>query len=258
MSNILTPISLWKNFDDTLPLNCKILGEKVDGEVKIQYLRFDGRDTGKGRVSIFGAYAEPINSTCLDCILILPDSLETVNEDLLKFFVGKGYSAFMVDYRGKVEGVENYTIYPENVSYANLAQAGRRKDFVDESADKTSWYEWVSVGRYAYKYLNERLNGGNIGVVGIRDGGEIAWKLIASVKFSCAVTISAAGWKAYEGYNKSSTAEPVLDEERYRFIAGIDSHSDFKYAGNVSVVSAVCGKSVCGVLFCFGIDGGIV
>ncbi|MBE7088206.1 MAG: hypothetical protein E7370_01590 [Clostridiales bacterium] len=229
MSNILTPISLWKNFDDTLPLNAKVLGEKVDGEVKIQYIRFDGRDTGKGRVSVFGAYAEPINFTSTECILILPDSYDTIDEELLKYFVKNGYSAFMVDYRGKVDGTENYTVYPANVYYANLAQAGRRKDFVDESADKTSWYEWVSVGRYAYNYLNERLNGGKIGVVGIRDGGEIAWKLIASVNFSCAVTISAAGWKAYEGYNKSSTAEPVLDEERYRFIAGIDSQAYAPY-----------------------------
>ena len=59
----------------------------------------------------------------------------------------------MPDYRGEWDGCEEYTIYPEGISYANYRLAGRHLDFADESAKETSWYEWVAVARYCLKYL---------------------------------------------------------------------------------------------------------
>ena len=91
--------------------------------------------------------------------------------------MSRGYSALMVDYRGEWENSEFFTKYPEDISYANTAKCGRTKDYVDDSADKTCWYEWVAVGLFAIKYLRERVQSDKIAVVGIRDGGEIAWKL---------------------------------------------------------------------------------
>ena len=67
-------------------------------------------------------------------------------------------------------------------------------------------------------------------VVGIRDGGEIAWKLGSVKEFACIITACAAGWKAYSGVCKYDTDDVKMDEERYRFIAGIDSQA---YAPNV-------------------------
>ena len=49
MAKILTPVSLWKNFNDKLEVMPVTLGEKVDGGVKFEYLNFSGRDTGMGR-----------------------------------------------------------------------------------------------------------------------------------------------------------------------------------------------------------------
>lgn len=224
MSNILTPLSLWKNFDDSLPAEAQTLSSKTDGGVKTEYLSFCGRDTGAGRVKIYAAFMSDASAPSDDVVMLIPDSSSSVDEALMKFFVRRGYSVLMADYRGEWD-CENYTVYPENVSYANLRTCGRHKDFVDEDAFKTSWYEWVAVERYAYKYLKERGGIGKIGVVGIRDGGEIAWKLAASIEFACCVTVCAAGWKTYSGYCKFGSQEPVLDEERYRFIAGIDSQA---------------------------------
>ena len=229
MSNILTPISLWKNFNDNLPLNEVIVGVKVEDGIKYEYVKFEGRDTGAGRVIIYGVWASDAALPSEECVFVIPDSIETIDEALLKAFVKKGYSCFSVDYRGEVEGVSSFTNYPVNVYYANTLKCGRYKDFVDESAEKTTWYEWVAVCRYAYKFITTKVNTEDIAVVGIRDGGEIAWKLITSVKVSCAVTVCAAGWKAYEGYNKFGTTEPVLNDERYRFIAGIDSQAYAPY-----------------------------
>lgn len=229
MPSILTPATIWTEFDDTLDTNSeKVSAKTVDGIV-YESLYFYGRETGEGRVKIFGVFAYNEASPARETVLIFPDSSNSIDEDILKLFVGKGYSALMVDYRGEWDGENNRTVYPENISYANTVKCGRYKDFVDESADKTSWYEWVALGIYARKYIVGRTQSENIAVVGIRDGGEIAWKLAAAKKFSCLVSVCAAGWLAYAGISKFESDETSLDSERYRFIAGIDSQAYAPY-----------------------------
>lgn len=229
MANILTPISLWNNFDVSLDLSAEILSAKEINDVVIQSVTFFGRETEKGRIKIAAAYAYNEQAPSSEAVLIFPDSTQTVNDDIMTFFVKRGYSVLMVDYRGEWEDCDFYTQYPEDVSYANVTKCGRRKDFVDDSADKTSWYEWVGVGLYASKYLSERIGSDKIAAVGIRDGGEIVWKLGVAGSFKCIIPICAAGWKAYNGISKFRTEEPALDEERYRFIAGIDSQAYAPY-----------------------------
>lgn len=228
MANILTPLTLWNNFDDSLELNSEKLSSKTVDGIVYESISMLGRETGKGRVRIYGVYAYIEEEPSEETVLIFPDSSDGIDEDILKLFVQKGYSALMVDYRGQWD-TDHFTVYPENIEYANTVKCGRRKDFVDETADKTSWYEWVSVGIYARKYIVERNGNENISVVGIRDGGEIAWKLAVAKKFSCIVPVCAAGWLAYSGISKFRSDEQRLDSERYRFIAGIDSQAYAPY-----------------------------
>lgn len=196
--------------------------------ITYEQVRFLGRSVGEERVVVSGIFAHAQDNVSPDGVLIIPDSNATVDEDLLSLFVKNGYSALMVDIRGKRGDEGSYTVYPESIYYANFADAGRNIDFVDDSADKTTWYEWVAVGLYARKYLAQR-NCKNVGVVGIRDGGEVAWKLAFAGDFACAVPVCAEGWRAYRGYNKFGGGEPAFDEERHRFIAAIDSQSYAPY-----------------------------
>lgn len=225
LANILTPTTLWNDFDDTLDLSAVTIGIKRDRGVKFERVNFLGRETGEGRVKVFGIFASSESVPANETVIIFPDSSDTVDENVLRLFVERGYSAFMVDYRGQWENDDHHTVYPKNIEYANTLKCGRSKEFVDESADKTSWYEWVAVGIYARKYVVERTGGEDVAVLGIRDGGEIAWKLAAAKKFCCAIPVSAAGWLAYLGISKYRTDEQQLDPERYRFIAGIDSQA---------------------------------
>lgn len=229
MPNILTPTTLWNDFDDSSDLNSVVLREEIEDGIKYESVNFFGRETGEGRVQVYGVFASNANMPSTETVLIFPDSSDGVDKDVLKMFVQKGYSAFMVDYRGEWEGAEFHTVYPANISYANTVSCGRFKDFVDESADKTSWYEWVAVGIFARKYVVQRTGGEDIAVVGLRDGGEIAWKLAVAKKFSCIIPVCAAGWQAYLGISKFKSDEQKLDNERYRFIAGIDSQAYAPY-----------------------------
>lgn len=225
MSQILTPTTLWNNFDDSLDVSAVTIGIKRSKGVKFERVNFLGRETGEGRVKGFGIFASSETAPAKETVIIFSDSADTVDEAVLRLFVKMGYSAFMVDYRGEWENCEHFTVYPQNIEYANTLKCGRRKEFVDESADKTSWYEWVALGIYARKYVAERTDSEDIAVLGIRDGGEIAWKLASARKFSCAITVCAVGWLAYSGVSKYYSEEQELDSERYRFIAGIDSQA---------------------------------
>ncbi len=229
MQTILTPISLWKNFDDSLPLMDVTTDITSRDGITYERVKFLGRETGSGRVSVFGVLAYAQDAPAKDGVLIIPDSCRTVEEDMLALVVKNGYSAFMVDIRGEWEGCSDYTVYPESVYYANFTKAGRYLDYADEGADKTSWYEWVAVGLYARRFLKERLGCAKIGVVGIRDGGEVVWKLAHAGDFACAVPVCAGGWRAYKGYNKFGGGEPEFDEERRRFVAGVDSQAYAPY-----------------------------
>jgi len=229
MSNILTPISLWNNFDATLDINAETKSESISQGIKIEKITFLGRETGNGRVKIAAEFAYDPQTSSAGTVLIMPDSTQTIDEGLLKFIVKHGYSALMVDYRGEWQDFNFYTESPADIDYANTAKCGRHKDYVDTNAQQTSWYEWVGVGLYARKYIIERTGSDNIALLGLRDGGEIVWKLAVAEQFSCIIPVCAAGWKAYAGLSKYLAEELKFDEERYRFIGGIDSQAYAPY-----------------------------
>ena len=66
---------------------------------------------------------------------------------------------------------------------------------------------------------------------GVRAGGDIAWQLAATCDdLACAIPVCAGGWRAYRGVNKYGDApELKMDDERYRFIAGVESQSYAPY-----------------------------
>lgn len=224
MPNYKTPTTLWSDFDDTLDTEAKKIDAKVEDGVCYEYVSFLGRETGGGRVSVFGVFAYSQRKPSKETLLIFNDSAKSVDETLLKTFVKEGYSAFMVDYRGAWSGTERYTVYPDCIAYANTAKCASRKEIVEEDCALTCWYEWVAVGVYARKYLLERTQNKNIGLIGLRDGGEIAWKLAALKKFTCLVAVCATGWKAYSGMAKYGEAEE-LNSDSYHFLAGLDSQA---------------------------------
>ncbi len=230
-NKILTPTTLWNDFDDQLPLNESVLGERDAGKVCLRTVRFAGRAVGEARVDIFARYAEPCEGDKYPALLILPDADRTIDDAAVLRFASLGYAVLMPDYRGSWRGAEGYTVYPEAIGYANLRESERHFDHADETAKETSWYEWVAVARYCIRYLRAQPNVGKIGVIGIRAGGDIAWQLAATCDdLSCAIPVCAGGWRAYRGVNKYGDApELKMDDERYRFIAGIESQSYAPY-----------------------------
>ncbi|MBQ3235609.1 MAG: dienelactone hydrolase family protein [Clostridia bacterium] len=224
-NEILTPITLWEGFDDSLPFKETVLKTETIGNAVFNYFYFSGRSVAKKRVRIYGVYAKQKN-TKSDTIVILPSVSEGADVNLVSYFSSLGFNVLTVDLRGKVDGETDFTVYPDEISYANYEQRGRRMDYVDTNARETSWYEWCAVARYAVSYAKADNPNGKIGVLGLKHGANVAWQLTATDdRVNAAVFAFGAGWLAYKGVDKFSQEEIELDDERCRFIAGVDAHS---------------------------------
>lgn len=225
---------VWKNFDAALPLKESVTGEEVFDNVIYSDVYFSGRETPDGsRVRIYGVYArskDVSKKSRKAGILILPDASGTVDLELVNVYVKQGYAVLSVDYRGEWEGVENYTRYPEEISYANYKNAAGETDRVRSTADKTCWYEWVAVAKYAISFLKSKRELETIGVIGVKYGADVGWALAGTDnRVDCFVPLFGAGWRAYRGIGKYSGKELEMNDERLRYLAGVDAHAYAQY-----------------------------
>lgn len=227
---ILSAVSVWKKFDTSTPLNPSEWEEKEDKAAGMRFwnVTYSGHKTEDGGVRIFARFGKPSAAGKYPAVLLLPDAGKPLDDELLYYFIDKGYAVLMPDYSGETEIPDESaprTIYPPSLSYADFARAGGY-DRVEGSVEETCWFEWIYVALYSVEYLKQREDVSEIGVVGIRTGGEIAWKAMLSPDLKCGVPINAAGWRAYRNIDKfASNPEINMSDERHRYIAGIESQS---------------------------------
>ena len=159
---------------------------------------------------------------------------ERPNFEMITEYVRMGYAVLAVDLCGKTQENGYSTVYPDSISYANYQNRENRMDTVEESAKETSWYEWVSVGRYALNFLTSQPKIKSVGVIGVKDGANVAWILAANEnRIRCSVMMFGAGWKAYKGsfLHDENNASLTFSDEKRRFIAALDAHA---YAPSVT------------------------
>lgn len=225
---ILSAVSLWKKFDMSNPLQPGEWGYEEDKEAGMRFwnVTYAGHKTEDGSVRVFAKFGKPASGEKFPAVLLLPDAGKELDQELLYYFIDKGYAVLMPDYSGETDGgAAPHTVYPQSIAYANYRQC-KGLDTVETSADETCWFEWIYVALYSVEYLKQREDISGIGVVGIRTGGEIAWKTMLSPDVRCGVPINAAGWRAYRNIGKfADNAESNMSDERHRYIAGIESQS---------------------------------
>lgn len=227
--SILTPVTLWKDFDDTLALNEELVSQREENGAVIKDVYFYGRQTQKGRVKIYARYVVPKGATSFPAVMILFEAGMDFDEFFIAHFVNNGYGVLCVDYCGE-NGKELYTQYPDDIDYANYTRAGTHIDHADPTARETSWYEWAAVARYGVRYLKEQQGVTATGAIGLRTGGEVLFKVAPYAPLECMISVCAAGWLAYRNMKRyADESEHAFDRERYRFIAGIESQSYAPY-----------------------------
>lgn len=230
---IVSAISLWKKFNTKTPLGASEWGIEEYGGVRKSHVSYSGHAVKDGSVRIYARFLRHSGEGKRPTVLLLPDAGETYDEELMTYFFEKGYSVLMPDYSGKMstddDGVMR-TIYPPSLSYGNLEQARGLYDMKDVSPDQTTWVEWTYVALYSVEYLKSREDVGNIGVVGIRKGGEIAWQVMLSSDVKCGVPINAVGWRSFLNVAKfGNNVAHNLRDETHSYIAAVEAQSYAPY-----------------------------
>ncbi len=230
---IVSAISLWKKFNLKHPLGASEWGIEEKGGKRRSHVSYSGHASTDGSVRIYARFTRPAGAGKKPALLLLPDAGEAPDWALMDYFTDKGYAVLMPDYSGKLstdgEGVMR-TIYPPSLSYGNLEEARGLEEMGALEADGTTWFEWTYVALYSVQYLKSREDVGNIGVVGIRRGGEIAWHTMLSPDIKCGVPVNAAGWRSFRHIAKfGDNIAHNLGDDRYRYIAAVEAQSYAPY-----------------------------
>jgi len=230
---IVSAVSLWKKYQLNTPLRVNEWGEETRKQRVYSHLHFFGHTVEDGSVRIYARFGKPSGEGKFPTILFLPDAGEVVDEEIMDYFIEKGYAVLVPDYSGEMPDDApdtQRTVYPNSLAYGNYQSAVGLYSLEGVETDKTAWFEWTYVALFALKYLKTREDVGKIGVVGVRKGGDIAWQVMLSEDVSCGVPINAAGWRSSAHLPKFGTmAVHHLSDDHHRYIAAVEAQSYAPY-----------------------------
>ncbi len=230
---IVSAVSLWKKFNLKTPLSPSEWGIEEKNGVRFSHLAYSGHAAEDGSVRIYARLCYPVDKKKTPAVLLLGDVGKPIDEELAEYFLSKGYAVLMPDYSGKITGDKEgtfRTIYPPSLEYGNYEKAKGLWDMSGLSAEQSCWFEWAYVALFSVQYLKSLPNIENIGVVGVRTGGDIAWQTLLSPDVKCGVPINAVGWKSFASLAKfgDETARNLSDDQ-HRYIAAVEAQSYASY-----------------------------
>lgn len=230
---IVSAVSLWKKFNLKTPLSPSEWGIEEKNGVRFSHLAYSGHAAEDGSVRIYARLCYPVDKKKTAAVLLLGDVGKPIDEELAEYFLSKGYAVLMPDYSGKMTGDKEgtfRTIYPPSLEYGNYEKAKGLWDMSGLSAEQSCWFEWAYVALFSVQYLKSLPNIENIGVVGVRTGGDIAWQTLLSPDVKCGVPINAVGWKSFASLAKfgDETARNLSDDQ-HRYIAAVEAQSYASY-----------------------------
>lgn len=231
---IVSAISLWKQFNLDTPL-CVSEWDITDQDgIRWSRVSFSGHTVEDGSVRIYARFCRPQGNGAKPAVLLLPDAGELLDEGLCRYFAEKGYAVLMPDYSGKMSTDRDSdfrTVYPPSLDYGNYERArGLMSIDEDISVTQTTWFEWLYVSLTAVKFLKAREDIASVGVVGIRNGGTLAWQTMLSPDISCGVPINAVGWRSFLEVAKfGETVAHDLSDDKHRYIAAVEAQSYAPY-----------------------------
>lgn len=230
---IVSAVALWKKFNVKTPLGESEWGIEERNGARYSHVSYSGHAVSDGSVRIYARFVRPNGADKKPAVLLLPDAGNGPDLEMIEYFVEKGYAVLIPDYSGKMstdpDGTMR-TIYPQSLEYGNLEKARGLYHMNGLHAHETTWFEWTYVALFSLEYLKSRSDIGNIGVVGIRKGGELAWHTMLSPDVKCGVPVNSAGWRSFLNIAKfGDNIAHNLSDDRHRYIASSEAQSYAPY-----------------------------
>ncbi len=231
---IVSAVALWKKFDLSAPLLVTEWNIEEKQGIRYSDVSFSGHQVGNERVRIYARWMCPMKEGKHPTVLLLGDVGKPVDEELAEYFLSKGYAVLMPDYSGKCGEEEETgtlrTVYPAALAHGNYENRQGYLDMHELSVEETCWFEWTYVALYSIEFLKALSNVGNIGIVGVRTGGDVAWQALLSPDVKCGVPINAVGWKSFSDTAKFGEAlAQHMGDEQHSYIAAVEAQSYAPY-----------------------------
>ncbi len=227
IETILTPTALWKNFILPDGVSATVVQERKRGNVVFSKLYIEGRNVGQESVKIYAELVRNVKKATAPAIILLEDFEIKQDKKLIKTLLSKGYSVLTVDLYGKKQDKERFTVYPEQISYANYEEVKDNLYEIQTNAQQTCWYEWCAVLRYALKYLKGLPFINKVGALGFSKVATALWQVAGTDEnLDCVSVALNSGWLGYkEIFKFGGMVEPQFSDQMYKFVAGVDSQS---------------------------------
>ena len=226
---IVSAVALWKKFNLKTPLGASEWGIEERGGVRLSHVSYSGHAVEDGSVRIYARLLKPVSVPCAPAVLLLGDAGKPVDIELARYFVEKGYAVLMPDYSGKMSGDKEgvlRTAYPPSLQHGNYEHARGLTSMRGLSAEETTWFEWTYVALFSIEFLKSCNDVADIGIVGVRTGGDIAWQSALSPHLKCVVPINAVGWKSFANTPKfGENLAHNLSNDRHAYIAAVEAQS---------------------------------
>lgn len=227
METLLTPLTLWKDFDSSLPVNEDVTEEYTHDGVLYKSVNFSGRQTENGRVCLGGVLASK-DKTDSPVILYLQDKLDKdINYEVSNHFVNLGFRVFIFNYLS-FPWQKAITTYTEDSILGDINVSGDSLYNIIGDVKKTAWYEWICSAKYALTYL-KTLSNEKIGVLGEGTGSILSLLLNGcDNRVDAVASINGFGWLTLKGvdkYAEESTAEVDMDDKTLAFTSGMETQS---------------------------------
>lgn len=231
---ILTTTQLWSNYDPYAePLRPSYLQLKdLDTHHYFEaYINGDSYSSKPVRIFIRGYL--PKSSKFNANIIFAGDSTFGENHPSFeKVLTKKGYGVFSFDYIGYNKNSFEYTKYPEEIKFANLAYCGDHLTKATHGAENTCVFIWSKVLRRVINLVKQlRGDEAKIILAGYGDGADITWQVAAvDNRVNGLTTILNAGWKEFVKIPKwSDNLDLDFDDERKRWLTACSTQSYIKF-----------------------------
>lgn len=237
---IQTPTAIWKDCEIVENIVSKEVEKTIYGDITVTKLYIEKNISSIDNASIFVKLYERKGENLP--IIVLVQEFGDYSEYIPTDLVNRGYNVLVVDLGGKLEDghAEFYTKYPDSLAFCNFNEESYNRIEIEGDIKDTFWYYWAYNLKVAIKFARENLKAENVSLFGIGKSATSVWHVLATEKITSAVIVNNCGWQGYKDYDKfDNVVEPQFDDDRLRFIAGVDPEA---YAMHVScpvlVVSA--------------------
>ena len=240
---ILTPTSIWSQFNINEIPTAETIGEYREGNVSLSRIRINGEVCKDGQVKIYSVFARNVKKKKAPTVFILQKFTDGADETLAMAYAKLGYNAFVVNVGGDDGYNNNFTIYPPSLAFANYKHAKDELDKINGGIKDTCWYQWGVTARYAFAYLKSLPNVTTVAGLGIGDSATVLWHMAVTEKFDCLAFVLNAGWRAYLGNFKfSGNVDEQFTDDKLNYLAGIEPQS---YANHINIPTLMVTATNC-------------